>query len=99
LSIRTGGSTQSTGGTIWLAPGATAKPGTAGILMVSAMTAVPSATLGTRLCGGAVPFVTHSSSATHNARRAGVAPCGLRGLTQGPGLGSAPGRPPPCWVH
>ena len=31
------------------------------------------------------------------ARNAGVALCGLRGLTHGPGRGSAPGRPP-CWV-
>jgi hypothetical protein len=61
------------------------------------MTAVPSVILGTRLGGGAIPLVTHSSSARNNARNAGVALCGLRGLTQGPGLGSTPGRPP-CWV-
>src|SRR5205085_5069529 len=86
--IRAGGLTQSTGGTMGLAPGAWAKPRTAGIRMLSAGTAVPSATLGTRLGGGAVPFLTHSSSARKSARNAGVALCGLRGLTQGPGLGS-----------
>jgi len=47
---------QSTSGTIWLAPGGWAKPGTAGILTFSAMTAVPSVILGTRLGGGAVPW-------------------------------------------
>src|SRR5271167_4013196 len=55
-----------------------AKPGTAGISMLSAVTAVPSAIRGTRLGGGAVPLVTHSSSAANNARRAGVALCGVR---------------------
>src|SRR5204862_2765243 len=63
----------------------------------SAVTAVPAARLGTRLGGGATPLVTHSSSPWNSARKAGVALCGLRGLTQGPGRGSAPGRPP-CWV-
>jgi len=80
-----------------LAPGGVAKPGTGGILTVSASTSVPSARRGTRLSGGATPSRTHSSSATSSARSAGLALCGLRGLTQGPGLGSVPG-PPPCCV-
>ncbi len=80
-----------------MAPGASAKPGTRGILAASAGIAVPAASEGTRLGGGAMPPVTHSSSATNSARKAGVALCGLRGLTHGPGRGSTPGRPP-CWV-
>ncbi len=79
------------------APGGRTTPGIVGILIASAATAVPWAIDGTRLDGGAVPVLTHSSSATKSARNAGVALCGLRGLTQGPGLGSVPGRPP-CWV-
>ena len=39
--------------------------------MLSAIIAVPSATRGTLLGGGATPFVTHSSSAANNARKAG----------------------------
>src|SRR6266849_4642839 len=69
MSIRAGGSTQSTGGVIRLAPGGRAKPGTAGIATFSAATAVPSVILGTRLGGGAVPFLTHSSSARKSARK------------------------------
>src|SRR5271165_2789395 len=80
-----------------LAAGRGAKPGTAGILTVSGRTAVPSAIEGARLGGAGTPVLTHSSSTTSRARNAGLALCGLRGLTQGPGLGSVPG-PPPCWV-
>jgi hypothetical protein len=43
LSSRVGGSTQSTGTEMRLAPSATAKPATLGIFTVSASTAVPSA--------------------------------------------------------
>jgi hypothetical protein len=75
------------------APGGRATPGTVGILTASATTAVPRAIDGTRLDGGAVPVLTHSSSATKSARNAGLALCGLRGLTHGPGLGSVPGSP------
>src|SRR5258707_6277884 len=92
-----GGSTQSTGGRTGLAPGATANPSTFGIATRSAVTAVPAASEGSRLGGGAVLLVIQSSSATNSARSAGVALCGLRGLTQGPGRGSTPGRPP-CLV-
>src|SRR5262252_3236424 len=79
------------------ASGGTPNPLTDGILIASAATAVPRAIDGTLLGGGAAPVLTHSSSATKSARNAGVALCGLRGLTQGPGLGSVPGRPL-CWV-
>ena len=77
--------------------GGRATPGTVGILTASATTAVPRAIDGTRLGGGAVPIMTHSSSATKIARNPGVALCGLRGSARRPGLGSVPGRPP-CWV-
>ena len=80
-----------------LAPVGRVNPSTVGILTASAATAVPCTIDGTRLDGGAVPVLTHSSSATKSVRNAGVALCGLRGLTHGPGLESVPGRPP-CWV-
>jgi hypothetical protein len=73
------------GGTISLPPGGTAKPDTAGIVMVSAVTAVPTAIRGTQFGGGTIAFATHSSSARNNAHNAGAALCVLRGLTQGPG--------------
>src|SRR4051794_33461613 len=91
-----GGSTQSTGGRMRFAPDGSTKPLTRGKRKVSAATAVPSASFGTRLVGGATPLVTHSSSALNNARSAGVALCGLRGFKHGPGRGSTPGRPPCC---
>ena len=47
--------------------------------------------------GGAVPWTTHCSSATNNARNAGAALCGLRGLAQAPGALVNPARPA-CWV-
>ena len=60
---RVGGSTQSTGGPIRFTPGGRANPGTVGILTASAATAVPCAIDGTRLDGGGVPVLTHSSIA------------------------------------
>src|SRR3984893_9360879 len=76
-----------------LAPGASAKSLTRGMRTVSAMTAVPAARVGTRLDGGATPLVTHSSSAWNKARNAGVALCGVRGVTHGGGrlAGGEPG--------
>jgi hypothetical protein len=56
------------------------------------MTAVPSAILGNPARWWCGALVTHSSSATNNARQGGVGLFGLRGLTQSPGLGSTPGR-------
>lgn len=56
-----------------LAPRAAAKPGTIGIAMASAVTAVPAAIGLTRLLGGAVPLLTHSSKAVNKARNAGLA--------------------------
>src|SRR5260370_34358103 len=61
---RAGVSTQSTGTPMRFAPGATIKPGTAGILTVSAATAVTCEIDGTRLGGGAVPLPTHWSRRT-----------------------------------
>jgi hypothetical protein len=59
-------------------PSGRATPGIVGISTASAATAVPCAIDGARLDGGAVPVLTHSSSAIKSARNAGVALCGLR---------------------
>jgi hypothetical protein len=64
----------------WLAPCATAKPGTAGILMLSAVTAVlvgdSRNTARRRCCALGDPLF----ECGEHARKAGVALCGLRGL-------------------
>src|ERR1700730_18374668 len=76
------------------APGGRATPGIVGILTAAAGTAVPCAIDGTRLDGGAVPVLTHSSSATKSARSGGVRVVGVWGFNARPGRDTNPGAAP-----